>query len=70
MRECIRQAAEDGMPMLGECGGYLYLLEELEGEDGEMYPMADVFSGCGKREEKLRHFGYVTVQAGEDSLYL
>ena len=70
MRECIRQAAEDGMPMLGECGGYLYLLEELEGEDGEMYPMAGVFSGCGKREEKLRHFGYVTVQAGADSLYL
>ena len=70
MREFIRRAAEEGMPILGECGGYLYLLEELEGEDGNMYPMAGVFSGSGKREERLRHFGYVTVQTGADSSYL
>lgn len=70
MRESIRRAAEEGMPILGECGGYLYLLEELEGEDGNMHPMAGVFSGSGKREERLRHFGYVTVQTGADSSYL
>ncbi len=70
MREFIRRAAEEGMPILGECGGYLYLLEELEGEDGNMYPMAGVFSGSGKREERLRHFGYVTVRTGADSSYL
>ena len=70
MRESIRRAAEEGMPILGECGGYLYLMEELEGEDGNMYPMAGVFSGSGKREERLRHFGYVTVQTGADSSYL
>ena len=70
MREFIRRAAEEGIPILGECGGYLYLLEELEGEDGNMYPMAGVFSGSGKREERLRHFGYVTVQTGADSSYL
>lgn len=70
MREFIRRAAEEGMPILGECGGYLYLLGELEGEDGNMYPMAGVFSGSGKREERLRHFGYVTVQTGADSSYL
>ena len=70
MREFIRRAAEEGMPILGECGGYLYLLEELEGEDGNMYPMAGVFSGSGKREERLRYFGYVTVRTGADSSYL
>ena len=70
MREFIRRAAEEGMPILGECGGYLYLLGELEGEDGNMYPMAGVFSGSGKREERLRHFGYVTVRTGADSSYL
>ena len=70
MRESIRQAAERGLPMLAECGGYLYLLQELEGEDGRMYPMAGVFSGEGKREKRLRHFGYVTVESGADSPYL
>ena len=35
MRRSIAAAAEAGMPVLAECGGYLYLLEELEGWMGE-----------------------------------
>lgn len=70
MREAIRRAAERGMPVLAECGGYLYLLDQLEGEDGALYPMAGVFEGTGRRERSLRHFGYITVTAGEGGLYL
>ncbi len=63
MRASVYRAAQSGMPMLGECGGYLYLLEELEGEDGMFYPMAGVFSGTGKREGRLRHFGYISLSS-------
>ena len=70
MRERIRSAAEFGMPLLAECGGYLYLLDELEGDDGAVYPMAGVFEGTGLRENKLRQFGYITVSSGQDGLYL
>lgn len=70
MRESIRRAAERGMPLLAECGGYLYLLEELEGADGAVYPMAGVFAGAGHREDKLRQFGYITVSAESSGLYL
>ncbi|WP_276854201.1 cobyrinate a,c-diamide synthase [Enterocloster lavalensis] len=70
MRERIRSAAEFGMPILAECGGYLYLLDELEGDDGAVYPMAGVFEGTGLRENKLRQFGYITVSSGQDGLYL
>lgn len=66
MRNSIVRAAQSGMPMLGECGGYLYLLEELEGEDGVSYPMAGVFPGVGTREKKLRHFGYICVSPLEE----
>ena len=52
MRRSIAAAAEAGMPVLAECGGYLYLLEELEGMDGRSYPMVGVFSGRGRRKGK------------------
>ena len=42
MREAIRKAIEDGMPCIAECGGFLYLHRELEGQDGVFYPMAGV----------------------------
>lgn len=61
MRGSVLRAARSGMPILGECGGYLYLLEQLEGEDGTFHPMAGVFSGSGAREGKLRHFGYISL---------
>ena len=70
MRNEIRQKAEEGMPILAECGGYLYLLEELEDERGNGYEMAGVFQGKGYKKGKNSHFGYITVKTQEDSLYL
>ena len=57
----------DGL-LLG--GGYLYLLKELEDENGTGYEMAGVFSGKGYKKGKNSHFGYITVQTEKDSLYL
>lgn len=70
MRNEIRQKAEESMPILAECGGYLYLLKELEDENGTGYEMAGVFSGKGYKKGKNSHFGYITVQTENDSLYL
>ena len=70
MARCVRQAAEAGMPVLAECGGYLYLLDELEGEDGAVYPMAGVFSGRGWRKGKNSHFGYISLTSPCATPYL
>ena len=70
MKEDVRNAAEAGMPMLGECGGYLYLLEKLQGEDGAFYEMAGLFSGYGYRKGKNGRFGYVTLRPEKDTPYL
>ena len=42
MLQSIRSAAKKGMPILAECGGFLYLHEMLEDPDGAFFPMAGV----------------------------
>lgn len=69
MRRAIRQAAQDGMPVLGECGGFLYLQEWLEDETGAVYPMTGALAGSGFGTGKLGRFGYVTLWAKEDGIY-
>ncbi|MDE6627092.1 MAG: cobyrinate a,c-diamide synthase [Lachnospiraceae bacterium] len=59
MRRAIRRACEMNMPCLAECGGFLYLQQELEGSDGESSQMAGVLPGKGFRTEKLCRFGYM-----------
>lgn len=61
MRRAIQEAAAKGMPCLAECGGFMYLHEEIEGEDGIVYPMAGVIKGKCMRTPKLVRFGYVEV---------
>ncbi len=70
IRNEIRRKAEEDMTILAECGGYLYLLKELEDENGTGYEMAGVFSGKGFKKGKNSHFGYITVRTEKDSLYL
>lgn len=62
MRAAIARAVKAGIPLLAECGGFLYLHEQLESTDGTLYPMAGVIKGQAFRTEKLSRFGYVTLQ--------
>lgn len=59
MRCAIKAAYEKNMPCLAECGGFLYLQQELEGSDGQICRMAGVLPGKGFRTEKLCRFGYM-----------
>ena len=70
MLQSIKAAAENGMPILAECGGFLYLLESLQTPEGEEFEMAGVFSGKAQMRDKLSHFGYVNVTANTDNKYL
>ncbi len=68
MRQEIKQAAEDGMPILAECGGYMYLMEALQDFAGKVHPMARVFSGQAVMTEKLQMVGYVEAELQQDCL--
>lgn len=70
MREDILSAAKAGMPILAECGGFLYLQESLKDPDGIEHEMVGLFTGKGSKKDKLQHFGYVTMSAASDNPYL
>lgn len=68
MRESVKNAVRQGMPTIAECGGFLYLGEALEGQDGISYLMAGALEGKGYRTSKLQRFGYITLTAKKDTL--
>ncbi len=63
MRASIRAALESGLPCIAECGGFLYLLQRLCGEE-----MVGFLPGEGFDTGKLVRFGYVTLTARQDNL--
>lgn len=68
MRTSIRQAVENGLPTVAECGGFLYLCQSLEDKSGAVCPMAGVLPGEGVKAGRLVRFGYARLTAREDSL--
>ena len=63
MRREIKEAIEGGLPCMAECGGFLYLHEEMDAQKGGSYPMAGVIEGKAYRTGHLKRFGYVSLQA-------
>ncbi len=61
MIKAVRTAHSQGVKILAECGGFLYLHKTLEGADGRVYPMAGIIEAAGYRTEKLSRFGYVAL---------
>ena len=70
MRGEIRQALTDGMPCLAECGGFMYLHEQMEGMDGRFYQMAGAISGKVFRTPGLTRFGYITLNQNREASVL
>ena len=70
MRRSIREAAAGGMPILAECGGFLYLNRTLKTPDGEVCDMAGVLGADSHMTGRLSHFGYVNVEAARDTRFL
>ncbi len=65
MRKALKDAAEKGVPILAECGGFMYLLEDIAGE-----AMVAALKGSSYKVGKLVRFGYVELEAQEDGPFL
>ena len=61
MLASIRNAHAEGIKILAECGGFLYLQEHLEDETGTSWPVAGLIHADGFRTEKLGRFGYISL---------
>lgn len=70
MLRSIRKKAEENIPIMAECGGFMYLHSGIEDESGKMWNMADVISGSCKNQHKLVRFGYINVKAERENGFL
>lgn len=68
MIAAIRAALKEKMPVIAECGGFLYLQKRLEDEMGRTYNMVGAFAGTGRPSGHLVRFGYLHLTADADSL--
>ena len=68
MKESIRKAYKKGLVIYGECGGMMYLLEELVDFKNKTHEMCGILKGATKMENKRQGLGYITVRALHDNL--
>lgn len=69
MLRAVKEAAISGVPVIAECGGFMYLCETLTDREGAAHPMAGVIATECRITDKLsRQFGYVRLRANEDNM--
>ncbi len=61
LRHAIREAAEEGLPIYAECGGLMYLSEELIW-DGKTYPMVGILPAVIGVSKKPQGHGYTIIE--------
>lgn len=65
MRNSIREHISAGIPTIAECGGFMYLHNNIDG-----YPMVGFINADSTNTDRLQRFGYVTLKAKSDSMLL
>lgn len=68
MLEQIKNAIENNMPVIAECGGFMYLHKQIKDENGVMHEMAGAVDGTAYKTEKLQRFGYTFLTAENDNM--
>ena len=63
IKEEIKKAVQNVMPILAECGGFMYITESIEGRK-----MASILNGRCENTGKLGRFGYITLTALNDNI--
>ncbi|KGE76999.1 cobyrinate a,c-diamide synthase [Halomonas salina] len=65
LRDDLRRAFEDDLPILAECGGLLYCLETLTDQDGETHAMLGLLPGAGAMRGRRGCQGMQTAELPE-----
>ena len=61
MKQEIKDAFCSGLPILAECGGFMYLLDEIKDKEKHSYEMVGALKGSAFWTNRLIRFGYVTL---------
>ena len=69
IRRAILAEYQRGIPILAECGGFMYLHESMEDMDKNPCDGVGIIPGHAYRTEKLGRFGYVTLTQREGTVF-
>ncbi|MBU1169428.1 MAG: cobyrinate a,c-diamide synthase [Proteobacteria bacterium] len=68
LRNEIKAGCNEGLPIYGECGGFMYLCQEIRDFKHECFSMTGCFPFKAVMLEKLRSLGYREVTLNDQSL--
>jgi len=68
MRRQIRKQSEAGMPIYGECGGFMYLGRQISDLEGRPFPMIGCFPVETRMLTRLKTLGYRQIELTRDSI--
>ena len=62
MLSSIKEAMESGIPVVAECGGFMYLHNKIIDKENQSYPMVGAIDAECHYTGKLVRFGYIELQ--------
>lgn len=62
MLSSIKEAMESGIPVVAECGGFMYLHNKIIDKENQSYPMVGAINAECHYTGKLVRFGYIELQ--------
>lgn len=68
LREEILRESRQGMPIFGECGGFMYLCSDIVDLSDGCWPMTGCFPFSIQMLEKLKSLGYREITLKEDTI--
>ncbi|MGG7620026.1 cobyrinate a,c-diamide synthase [Bacillus coreaensis] len=70
MKQSIYDAITEGLPTIAECGGFMFLTEQLITSGGQAFPMVGVIPGKVTMQKKLVALGYREIKGMPSNPFL
>ncbi len=67
-KSIYEKIVKEKIPVLAECGGFMYLCKEIADMTGQKHEMVGVIDSQCDMTGKLTRFGYATLRAKEDNI--
>jgi cobyrinic acid a,c-diamide synthase len=68
LRDRVKEKSADGMPIYGECGGFMYLCEELIDLNNNRYRMSGCFPFATRMFTRLKALGYREITLSRNTV--
>lgn len=66
--QTIQAKSKAGMPIYGECGGFMYLCKDIQDKEGSVWPMTGCFPFSAIMLNKLKSLGYREITLNENTV--